>query len=105
MKVNKNLQPVSIPIEPHNRHIEMTPKEALDFLVKNLPPEAQQTTSIYHPAIRVLLQSITELEELKRDVKRFMELQYKNQFDHMTLNEIHKMYVLREKLGKVGNEE
>ena len=44
----------------------MTPKEALDFLVKNLPVEAQHTTSIYHPAIRVLLQSITELEALKK---------------------------------------
>ena len=32
MKVNKNLQPVSIPVEPHNRHIEMTPKEALEVI-------------------------------------------------------------------------
>ena len=49
----------------------MTPKEALDFLVKNLPLEAQQTTSIYHPAIRVLLQSINELERLKKFKETF----------------------------------
>lgn len=46
-----------------------------------------------------------ELNELKRDVKRYFELQYKNQFDHMTQNEIHEMYVLRDKLLKVGKEE
>lgn len=46
-----------------------------------------------------------ELEELKRDVARYFELQYKNQFDHMTQNEIHEMYVLHDKLMKVGNEE
>ena len=49
----------------------MTPKESLDFLVKNLPTEAQQTTSIYHPAIRVLLQSIIELERLKKFKETF----------------------------------
>jgi hypothetical protein len=54
----------------------MTPKEALDYLVKNLPVEAQQTTSIYHTAIRVLLQALTELGELKRDVARYFELSH-----------------------------
>ena len=29
MKVNKNLQPVSIPIEPHNQYIKMTPKRSV----------------------------------------------------------------------------
>ncbi len=51
---------------------------------------------------------LDELEELKRDVKltkRYFELQYKNQFGHMTQNEIHEMYVLRDKLMEVGNEE
>lgn len=76
----------------------MTPKEALDFLVKNLPLEAQQTTSIYHTAIRVLLQSITELEELKKDVARFLEVIPKPVY-----RPLHgEAYELYEKLSKAG---
>ena len=36
MKVNKNLKPVSIPIEPHNRHIEMTPYKDLGDIFDDL---------------------------------------------------------------------
>ena len=79
----------------------MTAKEALLNLVTLMRDEYNfpfNLTTEY----KVLKQSLTELEELKRDVKRYFDLQYKNQFVSMTQNEIHDMYVLREKLMKVG---
>lgn len=48
-----------------------------------------------------VINALTELDELKRDVARYFGLQYKNQFSSMTQNEIHEMYVLRDKLSKV----
>ena len=100
MKVNKNLQPVSIPIEPHNRHIEMTPKEALSNLVTLMRDEYNfpfNLTTEY----KVLKQALTELEELKRDVKRFMEL--KNNITNR--EEMDEFWEIDNKLSKVGNEE
>ena len=81
MKVNKNLQPVSIPIEPHNQYIKMTPKEALDKLVKYVSVAIDDrwdllTEDTKYPLMRTeeykaIEQALTELEELKRDVKRY----------------------------------
>ena len=80
----------------------ITHEEALDFLVKNLPLEAQQTTSIYHTAIRVLLQALTELEELKRDVARYFELEGNYQ---KSSHEYHETEYIKNKLMEVGKEE
>ncbi len=102
MKVNKNLQPVSIPIEPHNRHIEMTPKEALDKLTEYIKlDEYDYETSGVGDAERLLGQALTELEELKRDVKRFMEL--KNNITNR--EEMDEFWEIDKKLSKVGKEE
>ena len=75
MKVNKNLQPVSIPIEPHNRHIEMTPKEALKQIANTTissrigdwgieSHHVSDLLSTKEP-LQIIEQALTELEELK----------------------------------------
>lgn len=118
MKVNKNLQPVSIPIEPHNQYIKMTPKEALDRIA--ILSEILVDVSKFHimpndgiNEIRkldvaeiyfLLREQIKELEELKRDVARFMELMDKYMTfvflcDEETNDEYDK---LSKKLMKVG---
>ena len=73
MKVNKNLQPVSIPIEPHNQYIKMTPKEATDKstitkqVVINTPTSARLLPiTADEKVIDEIQQALTELEELKR---------------------------------------
>ena len=47
-------------------------------------------------------EALTELEELKRDVKRFMELEENYQ---KSSHEYHEMEYIKNKLMKVGNEE
>lgn len=81
--------------------------EALDglaqFIIMNDTGTDESASAIeWHNTLK---QAITDYEQLQRDVARYFELQYKNQFDRMTQNEIHEMYVLREKLLKVGKGE
>ena len=68
----------------------LTPLELLSII--------EQSHNFESPSLR---EALTELEELKRDVKRYFELENK-------LRELHEMdeyYDLYDKLSKVGNEE
>ena len=53
---------------------------------------------------KVINQALTELEELKRDVKRYFELDYQDDdgMDDVDAIEYTRLYI---KLSKVGNEE
>lgn len=82
----------------------MTAKEALkkcERIMGNSFDGLYPTNEI-NKIVEPIRHSLNELEQLKRDVARYFELQYINQFSIMTQNEIHEMYVLRDKLMKVG---
>ena len=68
----------------------LTPLELLDIIEREHGFES--------PSLRLAL---TELEELKRDVKRYFELENKLR----ELHEIDEYYDLYDKLEKVGDEE
>ena len=74
----------------------MKPKEALNRIFDGMSNNVGYIK--YFENIR---QALTELEELKRDVKRYFELEQK----HCELHEIDEYYDLYEKLSKAGNEE
>lgn len=65
MKVNKNLQPVSIPIEPH-RHIEMTAKEALDRLWEETKSNLDTSPFSNRSDRDLILQALYKLDKLER---------------------------------------
>ena len=50
----------------------------------------------------ILVQALTELEELKRDVKRYIELEGNYQ---KSSHEYHEMEYIKNKLMEVGNED
>jgi len=76
----------------------MTPKEAFEMLEKC----GTNTEQPYEDMIlEALYQALTELEVLKRDVKRFMEL--KNNITNR--EEMDEFWEIDNKLSKVGKEE
>ena len=86
----------------------MTPKEALDIIKRSiqnleyndiLDQEALLTIS------KVIIE-LKELEELKRDVKRFNELRatFRCAPETLSVDDIKEYEVLSDKIWKVGNE-
>ena len=70
MKVNKNLQPVSIPIEPHNRHIEMTAYTDVKIITKQVVINTSTSTRLIpitadEKCIDEIQRALNKLEELK----------------------------------------
>ena len=70
----------------------LTPLELLDIL--------EQKHGFESPALR---EALTELEELKRDVKRFMELEEQDTYNSQ--EEYDEFGELYDKLSKVGKED
>ena len=75
----------------------MTLKEALEMLNK-CGTNIEQPFEDY--VLEALNKTLTELDELKRDVARFMELEEQDTFNSQ--EEHDEYYVLRDKLSKVG---
>jgi hypothetical protein len=85
----------------------MTPKEALkeieEIFIHNEYGEKRGSTHDFGISLcEIIEQSLTELEELKRDVKRYFELDNKH---GCTLRDIDEWLDLERKLMKVGKEE
>ena len=78
----------------------MTPKEALEAIRVEFQSRLEFPVNLT-PEYKLVKQALTELEELKRDVKRYFELEQ----THCELHEIDEYYDLYEKLSKAGNEE
>ncbi len=77
----------------------MTPKEALDWVENVFEEHRVQLPDVELTLIR---EALTELEELKRDVKRYFELANVGDVTEEVLDEFIK---IRDKLMEVGNEE
>ena len=94
----------------------MTPKEALDriAILSEILVDVSKSHIMPNEAINeirnldiaeiyfLLRDNITELEELKRDVKRYFELEENYQ---KSSHEYHEMEYIKNKLLKVGNED
>jgi hypothetical protein len=84
----------------------MTPKEALEIIYSYQSwdcynDEPNLLSDVELEALNVLKNALTELEELKRDVARFMEL--KNNITNR--EEMDEFWEIDNKLSKVGKEE
>ena len=78
----------------------MTPKEALNNLRSAMKKELNFPLNLTEE-YKIINQALTELKKLKRDVKRYFELD----MGCCELHEIEEYYYLRDKLMKVGKEE
>ena len=70
MKVNKNLQPVSIPIEPHNQYIKMTAYTDVKIITKQVVINTSTSTRLIpitadEKCIDEIQRALNKLEELK----------------------------------------
>ena len=84
----------------------MTPKEALHTIYKPIDYEVaildiDLDVSVEDKVYKVLYKALVELEELKRVVKRYFDMEEKP----CELHEVEEFYDLRDKLMKVGKEE
>lgn len=92
----------------------MTPKEAIELVfsiydtsygreqltILNLGLSFEKTKECKD----VLKQALNELDELKRDVKRYFELRNKTNSDVFAVGELNEYLALCDKLKKVGHE-
>ena len=78
----------------------MTPKEALEAIRVEFQSRLEFPINLT-PEYKLVKQSLTELEELKRVVKRYFDMEEKP----CELHEVEEFYDLRDKLMKVGKEE
>ena len=78
----------------------MAPKEALNNLRSAMKKELNFPLNLTEE-YKIINQALTELEELKRVVKRYFDMEEKP----CELHEVEEFYDLRDKLMKVGKEE
>ncbi len=90
----------------------MTPKEALKGIKQAIAEHLHKQTGVnvekhfeylqYDTEIDIIDKAITELEKLKRDVKRFIDLTFS---DDINSDDWQEYLALKDKLSKVGKED